>query len=275
MDENFIYYKTSSPAGDLISFLAGVKKMYERTGRKGVIYQRLNMEGGSYYGAVHPFLNEREHPICMNQYMFDMLKPAILTQEYIEDFLVYDGQKVDFDFDLIRQERFTGQPGGSLNRWFFYVFPEMACDLSKPWFHVEPTNDFSNTVILNFTLRHRNPLIDYSFLRNYEGSLLFVGLPEEYNAFKNEWKLDIEHLKVNNFYELASAIKGCKFFHGNQSFCYQLAEAMKVPRLLEKFVQMPNVVPVGENAFDYYAQLAAQLHFVELFKLNMDEREAS
>lgn len=266
MDENFIYYKTSSPAGDLISFLAGIKKMYERTGKPGIIYQRLDMEGGSYEGATHPFLNSRQHPVCMNRYMFDMLRPSILTQHYIENFLVYEGQKVDFDFDLIRQERFTNQPRGSLNRWFFYVFPEFACDLSKEWFHVEHDDTYKDKVILNFTLRHRNPLIDYSFLKNYESSLVFAGINEEYEDFCGRWNLDIPKLQVNNFYELASYMKGAMFFLGNQSFCFQLAEAMKIPRILEVFPLMPNVIPVGENAYDFYAQLAVQLYFAELFK---------
>ena len=45
---NFLKYKTSSPAGDLISFLAGVKKVWEDTGRKAIIYQRLNKIGRAH-----------------------------------------------------------------------------------------------------------------------------------------------------------------------------------------------------------------------------------
>ena len=83
---NFLKYKTSSPAGDLISFLAGVKKVWEDTGRKAIIYQRLNMPGVATPTSIHPFKNDEGDEVCMNEYMFDKLRPLLLSQEYIEDF---------------------------------------------------------------------------------------------------------------------------------------------------------------------------------------------
>ena len=64
------------------------------------------------------------------------------------------------------------------------------------------------------------------------------------------------------FLELAEIIKSCKLFIGNLSFGYALAEAIKVPRLLESQPDFPLVYPNGENAYDFYFQE----HFELLFK---------
>ncbi len=266
MYKNFIYYKTSSPAGDLISFLAGIKQMWVQTGKRGVIYQRLNMVGVSYEAAVHPYENDDKLPIAFNQYAFDMMRPLLLSQEYIEDFIVYNGQPFEIDFDLIRLQHFTNQPKGSLNRWFNYSFPEMVSDLSKKWIHIPMgiSNPYKDKVVVNFTQRHRNYTLTYFFLKQHENNIIFAGLPKERDLFCNEWGLDIPLLQVDNFYELAKTISGCKFFVGNQSFCFQLAEAMKIPRSLEIYPSLPNVIPVGELAMDYYHQSQSEFYFHKL-----------
>ena len=56
--EDVIKFKTSSPAGDLLSMLAGIQQLTKEIGKKAVIYQRLNMTGIGYNGAIHPFKNE-------------------------------------------------------------------------------------------------------------------------------------------------------------------------------------------------------------------------
>ena len=260
-------YKTSSPAGDLISFMAGVKKMWEDTGSKAIIYQRIGMQGISYDGSIHPFKNDEEEPICMSEYMFDMLKPLIESQEYVDSYQKWNGEEFDVDFDLIRLERYTNQPKGSLNRWFNYVFPQMASDLSKPWLTLPETLKLavpSDKILINFTQRYRNYIIAYHFLKEYQNDIMFVGLAKERDIFCKTWNLDIEHYEPDNFYQLAQAIKNCKFFLGNQSFCFQLAEALKTPRILEISMMMPNVIPIGEKAYDFYHQGGVEYYFKKL-----------
>lgn len=260
--EEYIRYKTSSPAGDLISFLAGIKQLHTQTGKKGVVYQRLNMPGAGYSDSIHPFQNEEGAPICMPEVMFNMLRPLLCIQPYIKDYQIWTGEEVDFDFDLIRQERYTNQPRGSLNRWYSYVFPEMACDLSKPWI-VTDSRRYRN-VVINFTQRYRNHIITYYWLKPYEKQLIFAGLPNERDVFCNQWGLDIPLLKVDDFWQLARNIEDSIFFMGNQSMCFQLAEAMKIPRILETFPLMPNVIPIGEDAYDFYHQNAVEYYFHKL-----------
>ena len=262
-------YKTSSPAGDLVSFLAGIKKMWEETGSKAIIYQRIGMQGISYDGSIHPFKNEENEPICMSEYMFDMLKPLIEEQQYVESYQKWNGEDFDIDFDLIRLERYTNQPKGSLNRWFNYVFPQMASDLSKPWISLPDTLKQavpSDKILINFTQRYRNYLINYYFLKEYENDVLFVGLAKEKDIFCKTWNLNLNHYEPDNFYQLAQALKNCKFFMGNQSFCFQLAESLKAPRILEISMMMPNIIPIGDKAYDFYHQGGVEYYFKKLAK---------
>lgn len=263
---DFVRYKTSSPAGDLISYLAGIRQIYRETGKKAIIYQRVDMVGGGYIGALHPFSNEFGDPVCMPKSMFDKLRPLLLSQEYIEDFVIYVGQDIDTDMDKIRLEIFTNQPKGSLNRWPAYAFPQMATDLSEAWIELPDffTPKYSTKVFLNYTQRYRNHSINYFFLKKYESELIFAGLPEERDLFCRQWALDIPLLIIDDFFELAQEIVGCKFFAGCQSFCFQLAESMKVPRILETFPIMPNVIPIGKNAYDYYHQQSCEYYFEKL-----------
>lgn len=269
--KKLISFKTSSPSGDLISFLSGIKQMWKDTGRKAILYHRLNMIGGSYEGADSAYEDEQKNPIAFNQYAFNMMRPLLLSQDYIEDYIVFEGQKHEIDLDKLRLENYTNQPKGSLNRWANYVFPEMATDLSKEWIDVPKSELYKDRIILNFTKRHRNTTVNYFFLKPHEKNLVFAGLQEERDLFCKEWQLDIPLLYVNDFYQLAKIIHGCKFLLSNQSFVFQLAEAMKVPRILECFPHMPNVIPVGENGFDFYHQGGVEFYFHKLLK-NEKER---
>jgi hypothetical protein len=89
-------------------------------------------------------------------------------------------------------------------------------------------------VIINFTERYRNTMIDYNFLKHYAPDLIFAGTEREHWLFCNQWGLgSVPRLVVKDFLELAYAIKNCRFLLGNQSMNWNLAEAMKTPRLLE------------------------------------------
>ena len=256
-----IRFKNSSPAGDLIAMMAGIKQVCETKNTKAIIYQRIDVASRREAGSEYPFKNEIGDEVMMNEYMFNMLKPLLESQDYIERFEMYTGQEYEFNLDKVRMEIFTNQPLGSVNRWIFYVYPQMTCDLSKSWIKADkPAGYISNKLIINFTFRYRNTIIDYNFLKAYLGRIVFVGLKEEKDFFCKQWRLDMPHVDVLNFNELAAAFISAKGFLGNQSFCYQLAEGLKIPRILELSPVIPNVVPSGESAYDFYHQQAVEYY---------------
>lgn len=264
-----IKFKNSSPAGDLMAMLAGIKTICDQKASKAIIYQRLDVAGIGYEGAIHPFKNEIGDEVMMNEYMFNMLKPLLENQYYIEKYEIYNGQEYDLDLDKVRMQIFTNQPLGSINRWIFYVYPQMSCDLSERWVKAErfsDTNYISNKLIINFTFRYRNTIIDYNFLKGYQNRIVFAGLKEEKDFFCKQWGLDIPHFDVFDFKHLADTFVSAKGFLGNQSFCYQLAEALKIPRILELSPAIPNVIPTGDKAYDFYHQEAVEYYVEKILK---------
>ena len=65
---------------------------------------------------------------------------------------------------------------------------------------------------------------------------------------------------------MAEIIKASKFFLGNSSLGIDLAEATKVPRLLEACPSFPARQIHGENAFDFYFQAHFEKYFEILIK---------
>ena len=186
--------------------------------------------------------------------MIEMMIPLLKAQSFIEDARKFDPKTdVNFwDFGWIRETE-VGMPGLSINRWYFYVFPDLACDLTRPWLEVplEFNNISRGKILINRTERYRNETIDYSFLKKYEDNCLFIGTMKEYNGFTSQYNLQIKKLHVNNFLEYAQAIQQCAFYISNQSQGFQLAEGIKHPRILEVCRYAPNVIVNGPDAYDF------------------------
>lgn len=247
--------------GDLIYSLWGIKTVCEKLNCKAVIYQWLNREAFYYEGAKHPTKGDKGNEVTMNQKMFDMVKPLILSLPYVEDFLPYQGETVHFNLDRISHMKIN-IPFGDIRTWIGYCYPELQADLGEQvidpfgvWMQVslEKYKDIKSSIIVNRTSRYRNPHIQYGLLNKYAQShkIYFAGTIEEFSEFSG-FVASAEYLKVDNFLELAYYIAMCKLFVGNQSFCFSLAEAMKKPRVLEVCSYAPNVIPVGNNAYQYY-----------------------
>lgn len=252
-----ITFKHSGNTGDIIYALAGIKSLCDKYDWSADIRLRLDQKGTYYDGAKHP-LGE----FIFTDLMYKLLKPLLVTQPWVNSVKKYAGQKIQIDLDLIRQ-RDINMPFGHIARWYFYVFPDMACDLSKPWIDVPKDDRWSDTIIVNRTERYQNPHIHYSFLRRYK-NVVFVGTIGEYQIMVKQ----IPHMKfadMKNFYQLAIAINSCKMFIGNQSMCFALAEAMKSPRILEVCSFAPNVIPEGPGpAYDFLSQAAFEYYVEEL-----------
>ena len=276
--------------GDAVAALAGVKKYWELTGNRVIFCQQIDVRGTYYSGATHPTKDIEGNEVMCNRKMFDMIKPLILCQEYIADVQIYNGQEVGLkngkllgiDIDVIRQKEFVNMPYMALQSWVFMAYPDMAADLSKAWMDVGEVDisncrmkykgklstelfDIKDKAIINFTERYRNHHLNYFFLKNYKDQIIFAGTEQEYEIFCDKWQLDIPYLIVDDFLQLAYIIKHSKFLLSNQSFAWNLAEAMKTPRALELCTYAPNCQPfVGEDSYGYLNQVGAVYYFETL-----------
>ncbi len=251
-------------SGDLISTLPGIREACRRLGATAEIYLWLGKKGEPYAGAQHPYGGEMQ-----NEYTYRMLKPLLEAQDYISLVKPWEGEQITVDLDTLR-EHVVGMPYGSIHRWPFYIWPDMMCDLSKKWLDVKYdsydgiTTALVDKILINRTSRYQNPFTAYFFLREHQDDLMFIGMEDEHKVFCEQWGLDIPHFKVNDFYELAVAIASCRFFIGNQSLCFAIAEGLKTPRLLEVCPWAPNVIPTGAHAYDFQQQFALEILFKEL-----------
>lgn len=260
-----IIFKHGCNVGDLIASLPGIKQVCENLGERALIYQQLDVKAIYYEGATHPVTKDGDM-VCMNKTMFDMVKPLILSQPYIQDFAEYTDQRITVDLDVIREKCFVNMPFGMIQSWVMMAYPDMATDLSHPWIDVKSDPLMEGKILINFTERYRNHGIGYGFLKKYEPHLVFAGTDKEHYLFAMKWGLELPLLKVDNFLDLAQCIKGAKFMAGNQSANWNIANAMGVPRVLEICSFAPNCQPfVGENNFGYFHQKAAEYYFDRLF----------
>lgn len=267
-------FKHFANMGDVVAALASVKAYYQATGRKVIFCQQLNMIAQYYPGATHPVTNEMGQMVCMNRQMYDMMKPLLLTQEYIQDVEIFEGQDITVDLDIYRGQEalFVNIPNGSIQSWAMLAYPDLAYNLSEPWLHLPEkkipsiSKQVKGKVIINFTERYRNNKITYYFLKKFQRNLIFAGTEREYLLFVNSWQLDIPRLEIKNMLEYAHAIKECKFLLGNQSVGWGLAEAQKTPRILELCRYAPNCAPFyGEKSYGFYHQTGVEFYFDKLY----------
>jgi hypothetical protein len=245
--ENKLLFKHGCFAGDLIYALAGIKNICVENDHKAIIYQWLNQNGRLYEGAEHPYGNS-----MMNEYAFKMLKPLIEAQPYVESFNEWKGEDTMVDLDMLRQVK-SHMPYGNIVTWLGMVFAEMRPKYWEPWITVDAEPELLDTILINRTSRYNAHWVDYFHLKKYEDKLMFAGMPEEHAKFQADWGIKLPLLEIKDFYQLAVAIKSCKLFIGNQSMCFAIAEAMKVPRLLEVCDFAPNVHPCGDGGY-YFRQ---------------------
>lgn len=253
--------------GDVIASVPCINEHYKKTGKKAILYLVNGTKAVYYEGAMHPTLNEKNEMVMLNEKAIQTLAPLLMQQESIDDVKMWSNQPIHIDLNQIR-ETFVNMPYGCLSRWYFYVLPDLACDLSKQWLTApDAEKDLAlNKIIVTRTERYLNPQINYSFLKKFEDELLFVGTDLEHSIFCLRYNLKVKRLIVNDFLELAQAIRQSKFHLSNQTMAFQISQGLKHPRIVELCRHAPNVIPYGEDAYDFYAQGAVEYYFMELYK---------
>ncbi|MBE9583920.1 hypothetical protein IM792_05625 [Mucilaginibacter sp. JRF] len=238
-------FSHSGNAGDIIYALPTIKKIQEITGTRVNLYLKLDQPLELKPGYKHPLGN-----VMLNQKMVDMLLPLISKQPYITYCGVNTGQEIDIDLDFFRNGPMPLDKG-NIARWCGYI-TGINPDLGSAWLTVEANKEYNDTIIIARSERYQNITIDHSFLNDYK-NVVFVGVKSEYDAIKTKLS-GIEWVRVDDFLQLAEMIAGCKFFIGNQSFPFSVAEGLKVKRVLETSFEVINVIPEGPNAFDFFFQ---------------------
>ncbi len=253
LEADAVHFKHFGLIGDIIYAIPAMQALAQ--GRKIHLHLQINQKSMYKKG-----MNHQNKDKILTKKSVELLAPLLLAQP---DFAVCDiltDQRIDFDMDYFRKYPFDYNKG-HICRWYFQTYG-VTSDLGKPWLQVAPNTVFKDEIVIARSFRYRAPGISYAFLKDYT-NITHIGLKEEYEDLKKEVP-NLKHKPVNNFLELAAVIAGCKFFIGNQSFPFAVAEALKVNRILEVYFECPNVIPEGSNGYDFCYQPQFEKIFKEL-----------
>ena len=241
----------SGRLGDLIYSLATIKELAKS--HKCKLYIQINKPVLDYYDHLRKVLITKRSG--------DMIIPLLKKQEFLEDVGIYNGEKIDINFDLFRDIPINKSFYSS--RWFSHLVG-VNLNMENTFLSSTLHKSIKNKIIIGRSPRYRNSFLNYKFLKNVK-NIMCIGLKEEYDDLKKDI-FNLEFHDCDDFLEMAEIIKSCKFYIGNMSLQYIMAEGLKVPRLLEASPDFPVSFPLGPNAFDAYHQN----HFEKFFK-NLDK----
>ena len=245
---SFLHY---GHLGDIINSLPTIKEISKKK-QCSLYIQKNKLIPKHAVSKNHPFGS-----VYLTEKSILKMLPLLKQQEYLKNVEIYSNQKIDVDLNFFRELPINFNIDSV--RWYFHLtgcFP----DLSKKYLEVNNHEKFKNYIVIMRSLRRQNKFIDYSFLSSFK-NIVFIGLRNEFDDLKTKIN-NLEYFDSRDFLELSMIIKNSKLFIGNLSFGYALAEALKVPRLLESGPNFPLVYPNGEDAYDFYFQS----HFEELTK---------
>jgi hypothetical protein len=248
--------------GDVTASLPTIKAYFEKTGNKANLYLAKDFPAFYYDGATHPTRDSEGKQVRLNEAVINMMIPLYKEQPYLNEVKLWEDEKIDVDLSVIH-ETYVGMPQLSINRWYSYVFPDLSCNTTKPWLTIPDTDkDFAKgKILITRTERYTVEGLDFSFLKEHEDECVFVGTMREYNNFCMLFDLNIKKLHINNFLELAQALKQCRFHMSNQTQAFQISQGMDIPRLLEVCGWAGNVIVYGEHAYDYMSQQGLEYLF--------------
>lgn len=235
----------SGNAGDIMYALPTIRQLKALVNVPVELYLKLGrpMKLPAYH--THPLGN-----VMLNKKTADMLITLIRPQSYIDRCEILTDQTIDIDLDHFRS---GGVPlnKGNIARWCSYLTGVNPV-LWTPWLNIEPNKNYQDSIVMARSERYRNYTINYKFLNQYK-DIIFLGVESEYRDIKKVIP-HIRWVQVKDFLEMAQIIAGSKFFIGNQSFPFSIAESLKVPRVLETSFEVINVIPEGENGYDFFFQ---------------------
>ena len=251
-----ISFLHSGHLGDIINSLAVIQKLSETHICSLYIQANKPLPFNSRY-----YKNSKDL-FYLDDRGVDMMLSLLKCQPYLESVEKFNNQLIDINLDYFREIPMSFNEDNV--RWYS-LLTGVHADLSIPYIHVEPNLKFENKVIIIRSTRRKNIFINYKFLKKYD-NLVFIGLDHEYLDLKKEVP-NLNFYDCKNFLEMAQIIKSSKFFLGNPSLGYVLAEGLKVPRLLENFPEFHKMNPNGANAYDFYFQDHFEKWFDYLYNL--------
>ena len=224
-------YKHSGTLGDIIYALPIMKHF-----GGGEFYLHLNQidwVGQHYYGSPpNPF-----HKGKMTTNDLEFMRTFLEAQTYITKVAPLDPKLDIITHNLDRfRPSFVRHPGNYVDI-YASSFNIMGDDIQStlrntPWLSVPATDIQSKPIVINRTARWTPKILSPKWKTwqdmGWEENAIFVGLPEEHEAFARATGWDIPFRPTDTLLELAQVIANSKQFIGNQSVALSLAIGLGV-----------------------------------------------
>lgn len=235
---------TCSTSGDLGDVVSGVLGTLQTTPGKHTVLLR---DDGRTKGIV-----KRAH----------LITPLIKAQPYIDDCRVWNGEEVDWV-----SEKFRNGFHSTTNT-LLYAHASHAKSVGlidnlplgrEQWLFATPDKKAEGRVVINRSPRYQNPHFPWNEVVKFYGSaIMFVGLPEEHYMFEQLYG-KVEYRPTKDLLETARLIAGSQLFIGNQSVAFNVAEGLKVQRILEMCLTVCDCVYPPDGKVQWVADGAATL----------------
>lgn len=150
------------------------------------------------------------------------------------------------DLDVFREIEWRHRTAGDIRRLseYFLLGLGVEFDLSRPWLDANKRR-VASIVVHRSTKYHDKEEINWQLLRGRD--VVFVGWEMQWRLFDKAYGLEVPFHRCEGLLEMAEVIHGCDLFVGNQSSGFAIAEALKVPRVLEVYHTNPNCMPASTN----------------------------
>ena len=209
-----ISYLSGGLLGDFIHQLSIINEKYKCTGRKGILYISDNV-GSSFQRGCHVAYSE--------------LYNIIIAQDYIADFRIHEGEQYDINLSSWRQSLLLNKAN---YRDIFHDEYQINW-ATNPWLHVDPDIEFQTVTLVSHSDKRWSSSLDYkAFFEPHlsNGKVIFIAfLEDEYISFISKTGINIPFHHASTIYDMASAIRGCRYFIGNLSSPLSFAVACHVP----------------------------------------------
>ena len=211
-----IKYSSDGALGDFIHQLSIIKEIYDKTGRKGILYisQCIRPAIVFEFGLEKAYNDTYE---------------MIVSQEYIYSYHVHLGEQCDINLTSwsINQPMYV-------SNWVHIFLNEYGVTwCASPYLTFPNEEKYKNHIFISSSIRRFNHNIDYKILLSKLPTVPFfvTSVKSEYEYFKAHTGIDIECIYFDNLYDLHKAIYNCKLFIGNLSSPLTIAHACFKPRI--------------------------------------------
>ena len=230
-------YRHSGTLGDLIYSLSVVKKMDPGT----FLVALHNIENCVSQYGYRPDEVDTAHKGRFTEQDFDLLKPLLKRQSYIESVSTWSqgDAEPDVDLDKFRGTLFRGFEGNYVQAYHLaFGLPFTMTDYDTPWLEADPVTIKPIVVSRTFRYRGTDPEATATHMQmavdgQLEHNGIFIGTEEEHADYVKVTGVAIPHHTVSNFLELANIIAGADLVIANQNFVYSLAMGLGKSTVLE------------------------------------------